>query len=167
MRGINLVTLGGSVGQDPEVKEVGSSKVATFSIAVNEEYKNKQGEKVQNTHWFNCEAWAGLAGLIEQYVKKGSNVYVQGTLAQDKYEDKDGNKRSAIKVKIRDLQFLPGGKKEEGAASPVAQAGQNAQSYTTAPAATAPAAAAPAQPAQAAATADAAWSPDESDDLPF
>jgi len=163
MRGINLVTLGGSVGQDPVIREAGNSKVATFSIAVNEEYKNKQGEKVQNTHWFNCEAWAGLAGLIEQYVKKGSNVYVQGTLAMDKYDDKDGNSRTAVKVKIRDLQFLPGGKKDDSEASPVAQASQNTQDYTKQPAA----AAAPAQPAQPAATASADWTQSEDDDLPF
>jgi len=159
MRGINQVNLGGPVGQDPEIKQVGESKVAKFSIAINEEYKNRSGEKVQNTHWFNCEAWGGLAGLIEQYVKKGSNIFVSGTLAQDKWEDGDGNKRSTVKVKIRDLQFLPGGKSESSSeSSPVAQASQSTQSYTDA---------APAQQQQPATTAEPTWVPDESDDLPF
>lgn len=159
-RGINDVSIGGSVGQAPEIKEIGNSKLATFSVAVNEEYKKKDGEKVQNTHWFNVEAWGPLANLVESYVQKGTNLYVAGSLAQDRYEDKDGNKRVAVKIRAEKVLFLGGGANSQSE-SPVAQASQGAQQYT------ADNTAQPAQPAQPVSTVeDQAWS-QETDDLPF
>jgi len=102
---IAQITVSGNVGADPEINDVNGTKVANFSIAVNENYKDKSGNKVENTHWFRVEAWDGKQGglvsnIIEPYVKKGSTVLIQGFPTQEKYTDKDGNEKRSFKVKL-------------------------------------------------------------------
>ena len=102
---IAQITVSGNVGQAPEIKEVNGTKVANFSIAVNESYTTKAGEKRENTHWIRCEAWDGSNGkglvtnVIEKYVAAGTTVFVQGFPMVESYEQ-DGQKRTAFKIKL-------------------------------------------------------------------
>jgi len=99
------ITISGNIGAEPEVRDVNGTKVAGFSVAVNEGYTNKQGEKVEKTHWYRCEAWDGSNGkglvtnVIEPYAKQGTTVFVQGFPIIEEYE-KDGIKQRAFKVKL-------------------------------------------------------------------
>ena len=99
------MTLFGNVGSDPEIREVNGTKVANFSVAVNESYTNKKGEKVEITHWYRVEAWDGSNGkglvtnVIEPFLKSGGSVFCQGQPIVETYE-KDGEKRTAFKLKL-------------------------------------------------------------------
>ncbi|BAQ87425.1 single-stranded DNA-binding protein [uncultured Mediterranean phage uvMED] len=99
------ITVSGNIGADPEIRDVNGTKVANFSVAVNESYNNKSGEKVEKTHWYRCEAWDGgngkglVTNVIEPYLKKGSTVFVQGQPVIEEYE-KDGQKQRSFKVKL-------------------------------------------------------------------
>lgn len=107
MNGIAHVSIVGTVTRDPEIKDVASTKLATFSLAVNRKVK---GEKVAS--FFDCKAWGKTAETIVEYVKKGKPIYVQGELIQERWE-KDGENRSKIVVNVNSFQFLPGGEKED------------------------------------------------------
>lgn len=113
MSSINKVVLIGNVGQEVVVKEVGGAKVANFSIACGEKYKDKDGNVVEKTEWVNIVAWQKLAEVIEKYVKKGDQIYIEGRLQTRKYE-KDGQTHYATDVRAVDMVML-GGKKESGA----------------------------------------------------
>lgn len=103
----NRVSLIGNVGADPEIKSFnGNGKLAKFSLATNESYKNSKGERVTETQWHNIVAWNGLAGFIEKYVKKGSYVVLEGKLVNRSYEDKEGKKRYLTEVVTNELNFL-------------------------------------------------------------
>ncbi len=107
----NKVTLIGNIGQNPEMKELtGGNKVAKFSLATNETYKNKAGEKVEDTQWHNLVAWGKTAEIIEKYVKKGSEIAIEGKLMNRNYTDKDGIKRYVTEIQVNELVML-GGKK--------------------------------------------------------
>lgn len=112
MSSINKVILIGNVGQEVVVKEVGGAKVANFSIACGEKYKDKDGNVVEKTEWVNIVAWQKLAEVIEKYVKKGDQIYIEGRLQTRKYE-KDGQTHYATDVRAVDMVML-GGKKESG-----------------------------------------------------
>jgi len=107
----NKVQLIGNLGQTPEVKELnGGKKVAKFSLATNETYRNKAGEKVTDTQWHNLVAWGKTADIIEKYLKKGSEVAVEGKLLNRNYTDKEGVKRYVTEVQVNELLML--GKKD-------------------------------------------------------
>ncbi len=107
----NKVTLIGNLGQNPEVKEFnGGNKLAKFSIATNETYKNKAGEKVTDTQWHNLTAWGKTAEIVEKYLKKGSEVAVEGKLLNRNYTDKEGVKRYVTEIQVSELVMF-GGKK--------------------------------------------------------
>ena len=107
----NKVQLIGNLGQNPEVKELnGGKKVAKFSLATNETYRNKAGEKVTDTQWHNLVAWGKTADIIAQYLKKGSEVAVEGKLLNRNYTDKEGVKRYVTEIQVNDLLML--GKKD-------------------------------------------------------
>lgn len=143
----NKVILIGRLGKDPEVKTVGEgNKVAELSLATSETYKDRAGEKQSKTEWHKCIFWGNIAGVIEQYLKKGSQIAVEGKIEYRSYEDKDGAKRYVTEIKCTGMTMLD--TKAEGAA----------QSTTT------PAAAG--QPTTAAPTASFTAGPVE-DDLPF
>ena len=93
MSGVNKVILLGNLGKDPEVRRLDDGRgVANFSLATSETYKNKAGEKVTNTEWHNVVLWSPLADIAESYLKKGSQVYIEGKISNRSYEDKDGVK---------------------------------------------------------------------------
>lgn len=108
----NKVTLIGNIGNAPEVKELnGGNKLAKFSLATNETYRNKAGEKVTDTQWHNLTAWGKTAEIVGKYLKKGSEVAIEGKLLNRNYTDKDGVKRYVTEIQVNELVML-GGKKD-------------------------------------------------------
>jgi len=99
MAGVNKVILVGNLGKDPEVWtfEDGTKKTS-FSLATTESYKDKAGNKVDQTEWHNVVLWRGLAGVAEQYLKKGSSIYVEGKIRSRSYQDKEGNTRYITEI---------------------------------------------------------------------
>jgi single-strand DNA-binding protein len=103
----NKVQLIGHVGNAPEIVTMESGKkLAKFSIATNETYKNNKGEKVTDTQWHNVVAWGKTAELIENYVPKGKEIGVEGKLTSRSYEDKDGIKRYITEVVCNEILLL-------------------------------------------------------------
>jgi single-strand DNA-binding protein len=102
----NRVQLIGHVGQEPEIKNLESGKVANFTIATNENYTNAKGEKVEQTEWHRITAWGKLADLIDKYVIKGKEIAIEGKLTHRSYDDKDGNKRYITEIVATDLLLL-------------------------------------------------------------
>lgn len=107
MSGVNKVIIVGNLGNDPEVKAVGQSTVANFSLATSESY-TKDGQKQEKTEWHKIVAWGKLAELAGQYLKKGRQVYVEGKLQTREYE-KDGQKRYSTEIVANNITFLGGG----------------------------------------------------------
>lgn len=97
----------GNLGMNPEVKTLESGKkVARFTIATNDTYKNQQGEKVTNTSWHNIVAWDKLAGILEQYVEKGMEIALEGKLTTRNYIDKDGSKKYITEIIAQEMLML-------------------------------------------------------------
>jgi single-strand DNA-binding protein len=103
----NKVQLIGNVGNEPEITNLDSGKkVAKFSIATNESYKNAQGEKVKNTQWHNIVTWGKIAEIVEKYVGKGKEVALEGKLTSRSYETKEGEKRYVTEVVVDEILLL-------------------------------------------------------------
>ena len=103
----NKVQLIGNLGQDPEIINLESGrKLAKFSIATNETYKNQKGEKVTDTQWHNIVAWGKTAEIIENYLTKGKEVAIEGKLTSRSYDDKEGTKRYITEVVCNELVML-------------------------------------------------------------
>jgi single-strand DNA-binding protein len=98
------VQLIGNLGNDPEIITFeDGNKMAKFSLATNDSYKNAQGEKVTQTEWHNLIAWNKTAEIVEQYVTKGKEIAIEGKLTSRSYEDKGGQKRIIIEVVVNEL----------------------------------------------------------------
>lgn len=106
MAGVNKVIILGNLGSDPEIRTVGTSKVASFSIATSESFKNKEGTKVEQTEWHRIELWGALADTVEKYVKKGSSLYVEGKIKTEEYNDKEGVTRKITKIRGTSITLL-------------------------------------------------------------
>jgi len=103
----NKVQLIGNLGNDPEIITLDSGKkLAKFSLATNDSYKNAQGEKVDQVQWHNLVAWNKTADIIEQYVTKGKEIAIEGKLTSRSYDDKDGQKRYITEVVVNELLLL-------------------------------------------------------------
>jgi single-strand DNA-binding protein len=103
----NKVQLIGNVGNEPEITNLESGKkVAKFSIATNESYKDSKGEKVTNTQWHNVVAWGKIAEIVEKYVGKGKEVALEGKLTSRSYETKEGEKRYVTEVVVDEILLL-------------------------------------------------------------
>jgi single-strand DNA-binding protein len=103
----NKVQLIGNLGNAPEVKTVtGGKKMARFSMATNETYRNAKGEKVTETQWHTVVAWGKVAELAEKYLAKGSEVAIEGKLINRNYTDKDGVKKYITEVQLNELLLL-------------------------------------------------------------
>jgi single-strand DNA-binding protein len=106
-RGVNKVILIGNLGQDPELRYTGSgTAVCNMRLATNESYKDSNGELVEKTEWHSVVAWARLAEICGEYLKKGSQVYFEGSLQTRQWEDRDGNTRYTTEVKAREMMML-------------------------------------------------------------
>lgn len=111
---INKVILVGNVGADPEVKRFDSNTpVANFRLATSESYTDKQGNRQTLTEWHSLVAWRGLAEIVEKYVKKGSQLYVEGRLRTRSYDDANGVKRYTTEIVV-DVMKLLGRREGEG-----------------------------------------------------
>lgn len=105
----NRVQLIGNLGNNPEMITLDSGKkIAKFSIATNESYKNSQGEKVTDTQWHNVVAWNKTAEIIERYLEKGTEVAVEGKLTSRSYETKEGEKKYITEVICNEVLLLGG-----------------------------------------------------------
>ncbi len=103
----NKVQLIGNLGNAPEVKTTESGKkLARFSVATNESYRNAKGEKVTETTWHNLVAWGKVAELAEKYLTKGKEVAIEGKLINNSYTDKDGNKKYSTEVQVTEILML-------------------------------------------------------------
>ena len=105
----NKVQLIGNLGNAPEIKNTESGKkLARFSIATNENYRNAKGEKVTETTWHNLVAWGKVADLAEKFLLKGTEVVIEGKLINRSYTDKDGIKKYISEVQVNELLLLNG-----------------------------------------------------------
>jgi len=110
---VNKVILVGNVGKDPEIKHLDSkSSVANFTLATSDHYTNKNGEKVSTTEWHNIVCWNALATLSENYIRKGSQIYIEGKIRTRSYDAQDGAKKYITEINADSIQLL--GKKSEG-----------------------------------------------------
>jgi len=103
----NRVMLIGNLGQDPEIKTLESGKkVAHFTIATNDAFKNTEGQKVEETTWHNIVAWNGLAERAARYLRKGKEVAIDGRLVYKSYEDKKGVTKYVTEIVLNEMLFL-------------------------------------------------------------
>ena len=116
MRNHNKMQFIGILGRDPEMRFTPSgAPVTNFSVAVNDDYKNKEGETVKKTYWYKVVAWNKLAEICNQYLKKGSKVFVEGKLVLTEdgepktWQNKDGEWHSSVEVQAFELEMLGGG----------------------------------------------------------
>lgn len=120
MRGVNKVILVGNLGKDPEVRYSQSgSAVAKFSIATSESWKDKKsGEQQERTEWHNVVCFARLAEIAGEYLRKGSKVYIEGSLRTSSWETDSGEKRYRTEVNARELQMLDTRQQQQSAQQP-------------------------------------------------
>lgn len=112
MKGLNKILLIGNLGKDPEVLTLeGNVKVAKFSLATTESYKDAKGQTYTDTEWHNVVLWRGLAEIAEKHLRKGSLIHLEGKNRTRSYEDKQGVKRYVTEVVGEDLILLD--KKED------------------------------------------------------
>jgi single-strand DNA-binding protein len=105
----NKLTLIGNLGKDPDVKYMANGDpVASFTVAASERWKDRNGETVEHTEWFRCTAFGKLAEIAGEYLKKGKQVYIEGSLKTRSYTDKDGNERQTTECKVQTLKMLGG-----------------------------------------------------------
>lgn len=103
----NSVRLVGNLGNEPEVKTIGTNKkVAKVSIATNSAYKNDKGEKVEETQWHNLVMWGANASLAENYLHKGAEICVEGRLSSRNYTDSEGVKRYITEIIVNEVLLL-------------------------------------------------------------
>jgi len=123
---VNKVILVGHVGQDPEVRYLdNNTPVCTIRMATSDVYKNKSGERVTTTEWHSVVLWRGLAEVAEKYIKKGSQIYIEGKLRTRSWEDKDKNKRYTTEIVADVLQLLGKRADEQVASAQVPQIDQS------------------------------------------
>ncbi len=122
---INKVILIGNVGKDPEVRHLESSvSVANFPLATSENYTNKSGEKVTTTEWHNIVCWRNMATLAENYIRKGSQIYIDGRIRTRSYDAQDGSKRYITEIYADSIQLL--GKKGDGGSNESSRSNEGA-----------------------------------------
>lgn len=149
---VNKVILIGNVGKDPDVRHFENDGiVANFPLATSERgYTTRNGQEIpERTEWHNIVVWRGLAKVVEDYVKKGTQVYIEGKLRTRSYDDKDGNKRYTTEVYADSLQLL--GRKNDNPAATSQHPISSTQN----------------QPASSLPQNDDFLKEDETDDLPF
>lgn len=114
MAGVNKVIIVGNVGRDPEVRYTQSGRaVASFSVATSERFQDKDGQTQERTEWHRVVAWARLAEICGEYLRKGKQVYIEGRLQTRDWEDKDGHKRYTTEIIANTMQML-GRRGEDG-----------------------------------------------------
>ena len=112
---VNKVILIGNLGKDPETRYTQSgTAVTSFSIATTESFKNKDGERTEQTEWHNIVTFGRLAEICGEYLAKGSRVFIEGKLQTRKWEDRDGNTRYTTEIVAREMKMLSGRRENSG-----------------------------------------------------
>jgi single-strand DNA-binding protein len=107
MRGLNKVTLIGNLGKEPEIQTLeGGIKVAKFSLATTENFKDSNGQNQSQTEWHNIVLWRSLADIAQNYLHKGSLVYIEGKLKTRSYDDKEGQKKYVTEIIAESILML-------------------------------------------------------------
>ncbi len=127
---LNKVMLIGNVGKDPEIRYLdgnnpnqGATKVAQFTLATTERYRDRNGELRENTEWHNIVAWRNSADVAEKFIRKGTQLYIEGKLRTRSWTDQTGNKRFTTEVAVDNLQLLGKRTDNPGASEPGRTAG--------------------------------------------
>lgn len=106
-RGLNKVQIIGHLGKDPEMRYTPSGKpVTTFTVAVSRTWNSADGERHNETEWFNVVAWGTLAEICKQYLVKGQQVYVEGRLQTRRWDDKEGIKHTSVEIVANEMMML-------------------------------------------------------------
>lgn len=108
---LNKTTLIGRIGKDPEKRQLNNGIVVNATLATSESWKNKNGEKVESTEWHQLVFWNKIAEVADKFLNKGDQIYIEGKIKYESYEDKDGIKRYVTKIHVQNLVML-GSKKE-------------------------------------------------------
>jgi single-strand DNA-binding protein len=117
MTGLNRVILIGNLGKDPEIRHLENGRArVTFTLATNDTYKNKEGEKMTTTEWHNIVLWSPLAEIAEKYLTKGKQVYIEGRLVNRSYTDKEGQTKYITEIVAQHMLLLGGNGREAGEA---------------------------------------------------
>jgi len=107
---VNKVILVGNLGKDPEVRFTANGRAfARFSVATSERWTDQDGNRQERTEWHNVVVWGKQAETCGQYLSKGRQVFIEGSIRSRQYDDKDGNKRYITEIVARDVRFLGGG----------------------------------------------------------
>ncbi len=113
---VNKVILVGRLGRDPETRYTGSGQaVANFSLATDETYKDRNGERQKRTEWHKIVVWGKQAEIAQQYLKKGSLIFLEGRIQSREWQDKEGQKRTSFEIVANNFRMLGG--RAEGAAA--------------------------------------------------
>ncbi len=113
---VNKVILVGRLGRDPETRYTGGGQaVANFSVATDESYKDKNGERQKRTEWHKIVVWGKQAEIAQQYLKKGSLIFIEGRIQSREWQDKEGQKRTSFEIVANNFRMLGG--RAEGAAA--------------------------------------------------
>ena len=103
---VNKVILLGNVGTAPKITELENNKVATFSLATSKRYKDRRGDMQEETTWHNIVSYGRIAELVEKYVSKGTQVFVEGEIRTRKYTDREGKEHSVFEILCNNIQFF-------------------------------------------------------------
>ncbi len=129
---VNKIILVGHLGKDPEIKTIPSgAKVASFSMATTERFKDRDGQQQEKTEWHNVVAWDRLADICAEYLHKGKQVYLEGKIQTRKWQDKDGNDRYTTEIIASQMQML--GSKAESESRPVNQPSKQKNTWEAEP----------------------------------
>lgn len=119
---VNKVILVGRLGKDPETKYTsGGQALANFSMATDHTYKDRNGERQKRTEWHRIKVWGKLAEIVQQYLKKGSLIYIEGRIETREWQDKEGQKRYTTEIVANEMRMLGG--KGDGMAAGAGAAG--------------------------------------------
>lgn len=129
MNGINKAIIVGTLGRDPEIRYTqNGSAVASLSIATSETWKDKQtGQKQERTEWHRVSAFGKLAEIMGEYLKKGSQVYIEGKIQTRKWQDQNGQDRYTTEIIANEMQMLGGNRQNDSGPQPQSQPQQSAQ----------------------------------------
>lgn len=120
MAGINRVILVGNLGKDPEIKNLESGvKLAKFSLATTETFRDRDGNRTEHTEWHNIVLWRGLADIAEKYLNKGKSIYLEGRIRTRKWEDQDGVTKYMTEIQGDSMTMLGGRRDTDTAETPV------------------------------------------------
>jgi single-strand DNA-binding protein len=119
MSGVNKAILIGNLGRDPEIRNLENGvKLARFSLATTETYKDKDGNRTEQTEWHNIIMWRGLADVAERFLKKGNTIYVEGRIRTRSWQDENGNTRYTTEIQADNMTMLGGRRDAENTPAP-------------------------------------------------